>query len=506
MLMDSIIIKLSRVDYSDKNNFSITIQGDGKVKYLVKNNGKIEESTGHIDEEIIISLLKDFKNSDYFSLNKYYTDENSKGNTRISISIPQNENKIKTNEVYFNENINNLPQSLLILSDKIKNSIKSSKWDNKKPKNNNKSSNNKKKIIVILGCCMIISAILLGFILFNSSYFNQEGSGNNDADITNGDNNKNGDDTDPVEFDSPNITFVTTTNQAERINNEQSATVTNFLQMDTVFIDIELENIIHDEVYDIKITTIVTNNEGNIVSLIELINDSNMDITQGYLFISFETDESWATEQWCDIEIIINDLISDKNTSENISFYLIDINTPIPEIIITTDPQPAIGYEPLEVTFYCESKNFTGDEIYYWDFGDGNICNTKNNIHNYLSYGDYTVTLTVTDVNDIIVTASTEVKVEKVNSTEPLNNVYFEMINTTYYNYKFTGFAYGGNESYNYEWDFDYDGSNFDVMDTEKIVYYNYTSNGIYWVLLRVTDSSIPPTTLEYSDFIELFP
>ena len=61
------------------------------------------------------------------------------------------------------------------------------------------------------------------------------------------------------------------------------------------------------------------------------------------------------------------------------------------------------GYIPLQVTFTDLST--IGDSAivsWYWDFGDGDTSEEQNPVHLYLEPGNYTVSLTVADVNGLI--------------------------------------------------------------------------------------------------------
>jgi len=70
------------------------------------------------------------------------------------------------------------------------------------------------------------------------------------------------------------------------------------------------------------------------------------------------------------------------------------------------------GDAPLEVTFIDQSIQGTGviDE-WYWNFGDGNSSSDQNPGHIYEIPGDYTVSLTVTDVYDLF---DTETKTDYI--------------------------------------------------------------------------------------------
>ncbi|MFT5859468.1 MAG: PKD repeat protein [Flavobacteriaceae bacterium] len=114
---------------------------------------------------------------------------------------------------------------------------------------------------------------------------------------------------------------------------------------------------------------------------------------------------------------------------------------------------------------------------YLWDFGDGNISTTMSPIHTYALSGTYTVCLTVTDncISDstcqtVIVTGcSTPVAGFTISGTEPTYN----FTNTS----AITGSA-------TYSWDFG-DATTSTLSDPS----HTFTSNGVWAVVLTVTDS-----------------
>jgi gliding motility-associated-like protein len=65
------------------------------------------------------------------------------------------------------------------------------------------------------------------------------------------------------------------------------------------------------------------------------------------------------------------------------------------EIVASIVAAPVGGYAPLEVSFaqYSEKGNVT------WDFGDGTITEETNPTHIFEKYGEYKVTLTITDAD-----------------------------------------------------------------------------------------------------------
>ena len=78
MPIDSMIIKLTRGGAGIGPDYSLTIYGNGKVIYdgveNVKVKGVVESS---IDNNKVISLLSEFKESGFFSLNDTYSIEDS---------------------------------------------------------------------------------------------------------------------------------------------------------------------------------------------------------------------------------------------------------------------------------------------------------------------------------------------------------------------------------------------------------------------------------------------
>ena len=103
-------------------------------------------------------------------------------------------------------------------------------------------------------------------------------------------------------------------------------------------------------------------------------------------------------------------------------FYLIP-----PEADFTTDI--ITGNSPLTVNFTDISTPGAGviDE-WYWDFGDGNNSSLQNPANEYLLPGNYTVSLTVTDVND---STDTETKVDYITVDTPLYSGPVWYISTT---------------------------------------------------------------------------
>ena len=72
----------------------------------------------------------------------------------------------------------------------------------------------------------------------------------------------------------------------------------------------------------------------------------------------------------------------------------------------------------LEVTFTDSSSDTDGSvDSWSWDFGDGNSSSSQNPVHNYVTDGNYTVTLTVTDDQGATNPSSQTVTVENTSGT-----------------------------------------------------------------------------------------
>jgi PKD repeat protein len=91
------------------------------------------------------------------------------------------------------------------------------------------------------------------------------------------------------------------------------------------------------------------------------------------------------------------------------------------DVWIVDYPTASFMYSPVQAienastTFDASGSTPNGGTIvdYEWDFGDGNVTHTSNSIimHVYASHGMYTVTLTVTDDEDLDDTTSQDVEV-----------------------------------------------------------------------------------------------
>jgi uncharacterized delta-60 repeat protein len=141
---------------------------------------------------------------------------------------------------------------------------------------------------------------------------------------------------------------------------------------------------------------------------------------------------------------------------------------------------PTRGAVPLTVQFSDLSTGGIMD--YYWEFGDGQTSTERNPAHQYQSFGNYTVKLTVTGP------AGTDFrgKVDYVQATEAPPVAGFVAVPTSGVvplNVTFTDQSTGVINSWS--WDFDSDGTEDSTDQNPAAVLYNLP--GLYTVTLTVT-------------------
>jgi len=165
-------------------------------------------------------------------------------------------------------------------------------------------------------------------------------------------------------------------------------------------------------------------------------------------------------------------------------------------IYVSQHPVAAFSFSPLDplehevVTFDASASTPDGGTIisYEWNFGDGNITMRPDPIitHAYSEFGNYTVTLNVTDSEGKWDTESKLVTVEALPIADfwwspfyprRCENVTFDASSSTP----------DGGVIVSYAWDFS-DGTPI-VIESSPITTHNYTTVGNYTVTLNVTDS-----------------
>ena len=130
MLIDSVIIGLTKNGVGIKPSYSLTIYGHGTLNYYgienVKVKGKVEEK---IEKDKIILLLSEFKNSGFFSIpDVYFVDKDAfRSFTTLSISLPISEGEMKTKSLTYYDD-ENVPYELRKIEMKIDELVDSDRW------------------------------------------------------------------------------------------------------------------------------------------------------------------------------------------------------------------------------------------------------------------------------------------------------------------------------------------------------------------------------------------
>ena len=146
------------------------------------------------------------------------------------------------------------------------------------------------------------------------------------------------------------------------------------------------------------------------------------------------------------------------------------------------------GQAPLEVIFTgSNSTDDAGIVSYVWDFGDGSGSNETNPVYTYTTAGTYNATLTVTDAEGLMDTATVTITVEQAPDNEapvavasgtPLNGEAPLEVN-------FTGSNSTDDKGVvSYNWDFG-DGTNSSEADPT----HTFTGVGNFTVTLEVSDA-----------------
>jgi len=170
-----------------------------------------------------------------------------------------------------------------------------------------------------------------------------------------------------------------------------------------------------------------------------------------------------------------------KTTTENQYIYVV-AKTP-PNATFTYSPATPLTGE--NVTFNATASYDLDGQIvnYYWYFGDGNTGTDNITTHSYADNGTYTVTLTITDNDGLNDTALDTITVQNrppiAQFTESAEIVDTDVV--IYFNasesYDLDGFIVS------YFWNF-----GDDANATGTLVNHTYTDDGIYTVVLTVTD------------------
>jgi PKD repeat protein len=487
MPVDSIVIKLVRKGADISPDYSITIHGYGTVTYEGNDNvgvkGRIEES---IDNEKVVSLLSEFKNAGFFSFDDKYPIKNPEGRPYniISLTLPGESGEIRNKSITFYHGDQNAPKNLKKLGDKIDEITGSDKWIDAVSKPEElaetqlpvkeviqKTSRGSKKIPVKLVAVAVSAIVVVAavFLALNLGIIPI----NDGSDLSNG-----------VKYDPPVISEIKT---ASSIINGVPLESNWFKKGESVYLYFEFKKVNHNGSMDISEEITVSRDKSYNYSEIDydmLTNQTSSLFWDNYGFV---TDNSWPVGKYT-INLVLKDDISDESTSDSISFFLLESGASIPTAVISANPLS--GDAPLYVNFVGSGENFTGDIVSYsWDFGDLSSSDQQSVTNTYEYPREYTVTLTITDINDVEASSSVQIQVEgeliPLNasiSTVPENPEGSPPLEVSFY-----GAATGGTGEYTYYWDFG-DGS----MSTLQNPTHTFESDSLtyYKVTFTVTDTS----------------
>jgi len=326
MLIDSVIVKLTRVSAGVGPGYSLTIYGHGIVIYEgidnVKIKGKIEKP---ISEGKMMALLSEFKNSGFFSLKENYmvTETSGRPYTILSIAMPSSEGQMITKKVTHYNGDKSIPEQLNNLENKLDEIIESEKLigypvdqdiiekkaepiekvklptpEIKKPIAKTPKEKNYKIIIMCVSIFIVIILVLLafsfGFIDFSS-----------DKDKLSDESNK------------PSIAALATADSIISFQNYKAGN--SFEKGNTFYVYYEYENITTvggNSDCDIEININILKDDESILQ-----NSSTKTNIEQYSSYEINTDESWSTGNYV-IELKITDNELDTSNTETIEFEL----------------------------------------------------------------------------------------------------------------------------------------------------------------------------------------
>ncbi len=142
-----------------------------------------------------------------------------------------------------------------------------------------------------------------------------------------------------------------------------------------------------------------------------------------------------------------------------------------------------------------------------WDFGDGETASgTLTPTHVYTDNGVYTATLTITDDDDGVGIDTLKVTVSNVAPVANADGPYEGIVGEPIQLQSSATDVNSDQETLTYEWDFNYDGTTFDVDSTERNPTVTYETPGDHTVALRVRDKDGGISELSLSDVSVLPP
>lgn len=171
-----------------------------------------------------------------------------------------------------------------------------------------------------------------------------------------------------------------------------------------------------------------------------------------------------------------------QNTPETYISFSSQEYTNIPPIAnFTYSPQNPIQKQPIHFndTSIDPDGNIT---TWFWDFGDGNTSNLQNLTHKFGNYGNYTVTLNVTDEKGKTGTTSKEIKVLNL---PPTANYTYYPINPTKNDFIYFNDISNDSDGTIISWLWDFDDG---YISTKQNPIHRYSDDRVYNVTLTIYD------------------
>lgn len=500
MRLESIKIKIIRMGFNGNPSYSFTVYGYGKLSYIGFENVKVlGERQVTVDDEKIIDILSNLKNTSFFTIdkNRFQLDDLSKKSyTTITIEMLSDDNVPKSKSISFYDDDDSAPHD-------IKDFVKKTEIilgirgfteipvEAKKPavkliRPAKKGLHGKNlRIVTSIAVLLIIASSI--FVFYYTGFFDPKESINND---NNGNSMEN----------KTEIVFIEPTSSSLRFLGSRSAINRIFNQGDTVYIDCEINNVTHDNIYDFQVEIQVSDGLAVYYENLTLHQDDASEFS--YFIHGIKTDGSWPGDTRYDVEVKVFDKIQNIQFEGNTWFRLIEENEVI-DITVELSSDVVNGYAPLNVIFSATTSNFTGSDLSYtWDTNVEQITTSTPSLsYVFDEAGYHIITLTVKDEFGFSKKDSTSIYVYEQSSSD-IVTAYFTHDSSSTYDYTFTAAPTGGTEPYGYEWDFDYDFITFDKDAEGKEVSWTFESSGGYFIILKVTDSKGKNDT--YSDFLSI--
>ena len=408
MLIDSIIINMTKGGANISPDYSIIIYGDGRVTYNgvenVKVKGVVETK---IEKDKFISLLSKFKEIGFFSLKEEYSIEDLQARpyTSISITIPKENGEIFTKRVKYYQGARNVPNSLKLLENNIDEIIGTKKWiedlsgkekfEKKKDTEELKDADvskttplirKKKKPLKLIGFALtFLIVILLIFYAVSSGMLDISFENNNS-----------------ITYDNPEIKNLTTTKNIDDFNDYEESKY--FEPGDTVYIYQENKNISTNDGKTCDIIIDISVEQNDIVYFSNTYNENELN---EYLKIQFSTTDTWPRGDYL-IKVSLFDKISDVTTKAQTDFVIVKELS-----------------ENLEITLLETASNVRGFQDYDLD----SIFYPAETIYIYLEYQNITL-LSSVETNlylDLIIKSSTDTLLHSdfIYKTEIKNNAHY---------------------------------------------------------------------------------